>query len=410
MMSRKFKKTEIGKIPEDWEVKRMGEVGKVVTGKTPPTSNRDFFDGKYPFIRIPDMGKSVYIENPELFLSEKGAEHMKYLKLPPKSVMVSCLATIGKLGITTKESFTNQQINSVIADTEKLIPEWIYYFFSINKGYLESFGGGGSVYTNISKSKFENIEIPLPPLQEQKTIAKILSTLDEKIELLRKQNKTLEEIGQAIFKKWFVDNPEKEKWEEGKLGDYIECVSGCSYTSKGLENSENALVTLKSVGVNGFKQDGFKEYTGEYNEKHLVQDGDIVVAHTDLTQDRIILGKPAIVRDFGKYKKMIASMDLSIVRPVKLINKPFLYYLLSTREFHGHAQGYANGTTVIHLSRKAIPEFEFSIPDKEILEKFNILSEKLFGRIKINDLQIQSLAQIRDLLLPKLMSGKMRVK
>ena len=333
---------------------------------------------------------------------------MKNLMLPKNSIMVSCLATIGKVGITSKESFTNQQINSIIPNIEEVSPFWIYYFFKGNKDYLESFGGGGSVYTNVSKTKFENIGISFPSLSEQTAIVSILSSLDEKIELNNRMNKTLEAIGQAIFRRWFVDEG-NWKGEEGRLGDYVESISGCSYTSKGLEDSENALVTLKSIGVEGFKQDGFKEYTGEYRDKHVVEDGDIVMAHTDLTQSRIILGKPVIVRDFGKYKKMIASMDLSIVRPLKLLNKFYLYYLLSANSFHGYAQGYANGTTVIHLSRKAIPEFEFVIPEKELLDKFEKIGNSLFNKIKVNDLQNQTLSQIRDALLPKLMSGKIRV-
>ena len=189
----------------------------------------------------------------------------------------------------------------------------------------------------------------------------------------------------------------------------METVSGCSYTSAGLNESKNALVTLKSVGVNGFREEGFKEYTGEYNDKHIVKEGDIVVAHTDLTQDRIILGKPVIVRDFGLYKTMIASMDLSIVKPKKILNTSYLFYLLSTHMFHGHAQGYANGTTVIHLSRKAIPEFKYVIPPFHILDDFNSIIKNIFNELRNNDLQARTLSQIRDSLLPRLMSGKLRV-
>ncbi|MEA3329224.1 MAG: restriction endonuclease subunit S [Nanoarchaeota archaeon] len=392
----KFKKTEIGKaisINPKRDLKKETIAKKVSMDKLNPFTKKikgfevtefkggsKFVNGDTLLARITpclENGKTAYVD----FLDE------------------------GEVGFGSTEFI-------VLFEKEgETINEFVYYLAisPIFRHQAISSMTGTSGRQRVQTNFLEIKEIEIPPLPEQSAIAHILSTLDEKIELLQKQNKTLEEIGQAIFKKWFIDNSEKEGWEEGKLGDFVECVSGCSYTSKGLESSDKALVTLKSVGVEGFKQEGFKEYTEEYREKQVVEEGDIVVAHTDLTQNQIILGKPVIVRDFGKYKKMIASMDLSIIRPIKLINKPFLYYLLSTNSFHGHAQGYANGTTVIHLSRKAVPEFEFKMPNKELLKEFNTLSEKLFGRIKINDLQIQTLSQIRDSLLPKLMSGKIRV-
>ncbi|MBI3617943.1 MAG: restriction endonuclease subunit S [Candidatus Omnitrophica bacterium] len=225
------KSDAFGGIPEGWDIKTVKDIGRVVTGKTPPTKEGKYFGRDYPFIKIPDMGESVRIENSAMMLSHEGAQYMRSLKLPPNSVMVSCLATIGKVGITVKDSFTNQQINSIIPDSNKVVPEWIYYYFKNNTVYLESLGGGGSVYTNISKGRFENAEIVLPSIAEQRAIAKILSDLDAKIELNHQMNKTLEHIARAIFKQWFVDfkfpGYEKAKfiddlpegWRLGTLGE-----------------------------------------------------------------------------------------------------------------------------------------------------------------------------------------------
>ena len=324
----------------------------------------------------------------------------------------------------------------VIESKEGFDNGFMFYFLAderIIKKLTESSEG-----TRMPRARWDylvKLSYPMPPPQEQRHIASILSSLDDKIELNRQMNSTLEQIAQALFKHWFVDfefpndegKPYKssggkmvfseelqkevpEGWEVGRLGDYITTTSGCAYTSKGLEQSEEALVTLKSIGIDGFKQEGFKEYTGEYKEKQVVEDGDIVVAHTDLTQHRIILGKPAIVRDLGKYKKMIASMDLSIVRPVKLLNRSFIYYLLSTDEFHNHAQGYSNGTTVIHLSRKAIPEYRFVVPDQDILHKFESVIDVILNRSGVNEKDSLSLSKMRDSLLPKFMSGEIRVR
>jgi len=98
----------------EWRIFKIGELGKIVTGKTPSTKKPEYFTGRYPFITIPDMGSSVFVSETVRTLSEAGAKVMKSCRLPKNSVMMSCIATIGKCGITTKDSFTNQQINSVI--------------------------------------------------------------------------------------------------------------------------------------------------------------------------------------------------------------------------------------------------------------------------------------------------------
>ena len=151
------------------------------------------------------MGKTVYVSETGRTLSEDGASVMKGSRLPRDSVMMSCIATIGKCGITAEDSFTNQQINSVICDTKKVYPPYLYYVFTQLSHKLDIAGGGGSVYTNVSKSRFSDISITLPPLSEQRRIAGILGSLDDKIELNRRISETLGAISQAIFKSWFID-------------------------------------------------------------------------------------------------------------------------------------------------------------------------------------------------------------
>lgn len=178
-----------------------------------------------------------------------------------------------------------------------------------------------------------------------------------------------------------------------------------------MSESENALVTLKSIDRDGnYNTGGLKEYVGKYKNEQILFSGDIVVAHTDLTQKADVLGKPAIIREDSNHEKLIASLDLVIVRPKsEHINRPFIYHLLKTNTFHNHAISYANGTTVLHLNQKAIPDYEFVVPPFIVIQTFGEIITKITLKLQDNELQSEYLAQIRDSLLPKLMSGEIRV-
>ena len=167
-------------MASEWETRRIGDIGKVLTGKTPSTATPENFGGEYPFITIPDLDGRREIPTSARTLSELGAETLRSCLLPKGAVMMSCIATIGKCGITMRPSFTNQQINSVICG-DNVEPKFLYYCFTQLGHAVEAAGGGGSIYTNVSKSRFADIEVAVPPITEQKTIAHILGTLDDKI-------------------------------------------------------------------------------------------------------------------------------------------------------------------------------------------------------------------------------------
>jgi len=156
-----FETSEIGKIPKGWEVKSIKEIGKVITGKTPPTKNKENFGNKYPFIKIPDM-KNVYTFITETYLSEIGKNLMNNKKLPPNSICVSCIATVGLVTLTSENiSFTNQQINSIICN-EGISYYFIYLYMLALKNHIENLGRGGTATLNVNKTSFEQIKIKLP--------------------------------------------------------------------------------------------------------------------------------------------------------------------------------------------------------------------------------------------------------
>jgi type I restriction enzyme S subunit len=344
-------------------------------------------------------------------LTQEKFEESPEIILKDKDLLVSTRGTLGEIGFYRCE-FGPATINPslVILSDYKGVPEFLYYFLvsSLGQEALMSISSGSTVPA-IYQADLKKIEIPHPPLPEQQAIAEVLSSLDDKIDLLHRNNKTLEEMAETLFRQWFVEG-NKEVSNLHKLGDFIKVESGYSYRSVDLNPSSTALVTLKNFNRNGgFRLDGFKEYSGRYKLEQVVTMGDLVVAHTDITQEADVLGNPAIVIDDGRYDKLVISTDLVKVISTSFLSKPYLYYLMRQADFKHYCLGASNGTTVMHLSKKALPEYDFYLPEEQMVKKFTSIVEPLFEKIGENIKQINQLQNSRDTLLPKLMSGQVRV-
>ena len=282
-------------------------------------------------------------------------------------------------------------------------------------------------------------EVRLPPLAEQRAIAEILGAFDDKIELNRRMNETLEEMARAIFDDWFVDfGPTRARmegrkpylapevwrlfpdrlvdtefgqiprgWNSTVFGDVANVTSGRSYKSSELAESKAALVTLKSFSRGGgYRPDGLKPYTGKFKNGQIIRQGEVVVACTDITQDADVIGRPAVVHSSSIYETLIASLDMVIVRPAAEIGRGFLYFLCNSHAFTQHTLAYTTGTTVLHLDKKSIPMFKFACPPPGLLDKFGAIAEDAIDRVIANSVENEALAMLRDLLLPRLMSGE----
>ena len=198
----------------DWQTLSLGELGRVVTGKTPKTAVGNNFGGDIPFATPTDMHGQKVIEYTARYLSELGASSVSGSIIPAGSVMVSCIGSdMGKVAIAGRPCVTNQQINSIVVDT-KFSSEFVYYNLSMRKSELQHLASGGSTMPILNKRNFSEVKIDLPSLSEQKLIAEFLSSFDNRIKLLRETNATLEAIAQALFKSWFVDfDPVRAKME-----------------------------------------------------------------------------------------------------------------------------------------------------------------------------------------------------
>lgn len=388
----------------------LGDVGRVVTGKTPPKAHPEYWGDDLDFITPTDFKDSKYI-SPVRKLSESGGTAMKRIICPAKSVIVTCIGSdMGKVALAQNDFVSNQQINTLIVDPEKASPEFIYYLLKFNRPLLRKYAeSGGSTMPIINKSTFERLSFTIPDLETQKKIADILGTIDEKIELNRKMNETLEQMGQALFRHYFIDNPESEKWQEQVLGDYLKVERGLSYKGAYLsdDSADTPMINLGSFALDGaYNGNNIKYYNGEFKERTIVHPGDLVLANTDMTQDRVVLG--AILRAPGLADKMLFTHHVYSLRSLKL-PREFIYYLLKRPSFRERAQGFATGTTVLFMPAEAITKLHFKVPSEDLLDRFSNEARAIFERKEIARVETQTLTEIRDALLPRLINGKINV-
>ncbi len=284
----------------------------------------------------------------------------------------------------------------------------------------------------------------MPESKEREAIELLLGSLDDRIELLRQTNATLESIAGTLFKSWFVDfDPVRAKaegrepegmdaataalfpggFEESVLGlipkgwavltldSMAQIVKGRSYKSSELADSDTALVTLKSFERGGgFRLDGFKSYTGTYKADQIVQVGECIVAFTDVTQQAEVIGRAALVLPSRTHSNLVASLDVGIVRPLaEGVSPLFLYFLLQEERYVSHIRGFASGTTVLHLAKDGLLSFRFALPPLAIAREFTAMAMALWERRVHNETMQFELGALRDTLLPRLISGKLRL-
>lgn len=285
-----------------------------------------------------------------------------------------------------------------------------YYFLSkVGQQRLKARETGTTV-TGIKQSELREVIVDVPPYDVQIRIAEVLQSLDSKIEVNRRINNNLEQQAIALFRSWV----ENKCTDRIYLSEIAEFTSGYSYKGDELKTSKIAMATIKNFDRRGgFKLDGFKEVvpSKKLKESQTVNLYDILVAHTDLTQNAEVIGNAEMLLSLGGYDRIIFSMDLVKVEPKKDFPYKFiLAALLRTSEFKIHSLGYVNGTTVLHLSKKGLQDYKFVLTrNTEELNKMNVLLGDLYRRQAHIIEQNVILANLRDTLLPRLISGKLKV-
>ncbi|MCD0155669.1 restriction endonuclease subunit S [Deinococcus sp. 6GRE01] len=329
-----------------------------------------------------------------------------------------------------------------ITDFKGNNPKFVYYFYKTLSVMMLNLDVG-SANPTLNRNHLHSREILWTDRQSQDRIAEILSSFDDKIELNRQMNRTLEQIARALFKSWFIDFdpvhakqrgeqpagmdaetaalfPDRfveidgkevpEGWEIAKLGKLIDLDKGVSYKGEFLSQSGIPMLNLGTFFAKaGFKPSGIKYYTGDYKNKHTVEAGDIIIANTDLTQRREIIGSPAIVPKGIGSGDIIFTHHTFAMRNRGLAGQQFIYHIMQTEDYRERVIGHAHGTTVLAVKKDSLLDLEIILPSGEIVDRFCIQASALYNCAEQNGIEIAHLTQVRDSLLPRLLSGELDV-
>ncbi|MCX7927306.1 MAG: restriction endonuclease subunit S [Candidatus Omnitrophica bacterium] len=388
----------------NWKECKLGEVGEVVTGKTPSKNNPEDWGSEIPFVTPTDYKNyKKYAFDSERKLSLSGAKRLSKKLLPLNSILVTCIGSdMGKVVINKIPVVTNQQINSIIPKEDIISYDFLYYQLVNIYDTLRIYGGDGTAVPIVNKSDFESIKIFLPPLPEQKAIASVLSSLDDKIDLLHRQNKTLESMAETLFRKWFV-----EKKYDSSISQFVYIQNGFAFESKDfIASGTEQIIKIKNIydGIVDIDNTDYVDIkiTENLDKCFKLFSGDILIAMTGAE-----IGKLGFIP--ATINSLWLNQRVGLIKEKYLGSKYLAYLQLKSDLGQDYIKNTATGSAQPNISSLAIENCEFPKLTEEEIRNYSLQLIPLFEKIVFNLGQIRTLEKLRDTLLPKLMSGTVRL-
>lgn len=389
---------------------RFGDICEVLNGRA-YKQNELLSSGKYPILRVGN-----FFSSDRWYYSDMELPENKYCDY--EDLLFAWSASFGPKIWDGGKVIYHYHIWKLIPNDDVADKFYLYYWLQHSVNRLTA-GTHGSVMAHMTKGDMENQSIELPSLQTQKKISSILRTIDEKIHNNEAINNNLSKQIKTICTAWLSDYAPfggvlPDDWSKTSLSSIADFVSGYSYKGTELTESNVAMATIKNFDrKGGFKLDGYKEIvpSGKLKDTQHAELFDTLVAHTDLTQNAEVIGNAEPVMSKSGYSDIVFSMDLVKVVPKnKHISKFLIAAILQDKKFKAHCLGYVNGTTVLHLSKKALSEYQLYLPNElSALKPLDELVTALYQQISANIEEITKLEALRDAILPKLMSGELDV-
>jgi type I restriction enzyme S subunit len=396
----------------EWKECKIKDVARrIISGGTPSTKIKEYYGGEIPWLNTKEIGFNR-ITNTEGKITEDGLSNSSAKWIEQNSVVVAMYgATAGKIAINKIPLTTNQACCNLTIDENIADYNFVYYYLYDSYAELENLASGAA-QQNLNVGIISDFPISLPPLPEQRAIASVLSSLDDKIYLLHRQNKTLEAMAETLFRQWFVE--EAEEGGEGKLGDYINVKHGYAFKGKFITTGKNnqILVTPGNFKIGGgFKVGKMKYFIGsDYPKDYIFSSDDLIVTMTDLSNEGDTLGYSALIPEHNQDEVLyLHNQRVGKVEFKKDVSKYFFYYLMKTDDYQWFILGGASGTSIRHTSPTSICSYPFKVPPMKRIEEFDAVVSELISKVYKNQNQIRTLEKLRRTLLPKLISGQIRI-
>lgn len=358
----------------------LSDIIELIGGGTPKTSKPEFWNGDIPWLSVVDFGgDGRWVDKAEKTITNLGLENSSTKLLKSGDIVISARGTVGELAQLKRPMAFNQSCYGIRARTG-VDQDFLYYLLkkSVNDLRRQSHGG---VFNTITRSTFDVVSISIPSIVTQKKIADILSSLDEKIELNRLMNETLEQLGQALFRHYFFDNPESKNWKKRPLGEFFPVKTGKKDANFGIKDGKFPFFTCAQTisRAPSYSFDGsaiLVAGNGDFNIKYYT----------------------------GKFEAYQRTYVL-IPHNEELLG--FLYFLM--KKDLSLITGGSRGSVIKFITKGMIENYRAELPDDNDLAAFTPIFSELLALISHSNEQIQTLAALRDALLPKLISGEIEV-
>ncbi len=352
-------------------------------------------------VPVYEQKNAIYgVRDFRFFITAEKFEELKRFQVQTNDLIISCSGTVGKISIIQKEDpkgIISQALLILRPDVERITLKFLYYFLTSKRGFnLITQVSHGSVQINIAARKIvEKIPVPVPPLPEQKAIAKVLSSLDDKIDLLHRQNKTLEQMAETLFRQWFVEEAQ-EDWEDGVLPDEFDFLMGQS--PKGNTFNEDKIGTPMFQGNAdfGFRFPSERVYTTE--PTRLAQPLDTLIS----------VRAPVGAQNMAE-KECCIGRGVAAFR-YKGNHSFYTYTYFKLESFMKEIKKFNNeGTVFGSISKGDFMQMQIIKPPTHLIKKYENEVRPINDKVIKNCKQIRTLESLRDALLPKLMSGEVKV-
>ena len=372
---------------------KLSDVMDLIGGGTPKTSKAEYWNGTIPWLSVKDFNNGFrYVYETEKTITELGLENSSTKLLQKGDVIISARGTVGEIATIPFPMAFNQSCYGLRAKSGIVTSDYLYYLIKHNVSVLKK-NTHGSVFDTITRNTFDNIEVEIPSIKTQEKIASILSDYDEKIELNNAINNNLEQQAQAIYQQMFIDNASSD-WTEGTLNDIADITMGQSPSGSSYNEDGNGIIFFQGRAEFGFRFPAVRLYTTEPKRMACANDtlmsvrapvGDLNVAHTDCCIGRGL----AAIHSKNNHQSFVLYTMFSLKKQLDVFN--------------------GEGTVFGSINRNSLNEMPILIPSNEKLDEFETLVAPMDAAIRNNYDEICRLRQLRDSLLPKLMSGELDV-